>query len=154
MDRLMTRAEYDKYLKEIPSGACTFCDPKTQYILKEFNNWIWIANIAPYWRYHTMIIPRRHFEKFTDMTFIEAGELTSVVDYGEKKIIDSRLLRKDGSLVEKVVYFWRHRVNNFDPQSKTYRPSHFHIHLSPDQDRLWDPIVDASANQVDMSVLK
>jgi diadenosine tetraphosphate (Ap4A) HIT family hydrolase len=155
MDKLLSRPEYDKFMQDLPDGKCTFCEWETyQIVLKEFDQWLWIANIAPYWKYHTMIMPKRHFEKYSDMTFMEAGELVKVIDYGEKKILDAKLLRDDGSLIEKVVYFWRHRFNRYDPISGTIRPSHFHLHLSPDKDRLWDSILDQSANSWDVNILK
>jgi diadenosine tetraphosphate (Ap4A) HIT family hydrolase len=155
MAKLMTRKEYDTWYKTIPENACTFCDwQKYQIVLKEFEHWVWIANIAPYWKWHTMIIPKRHFEKYSDMTFMEAGELVSVIDYGEKKLLSSNLLRSDGSKVEKVVYFWRFRFNRFDEKSGTIRPAHFHIHLCPDKDHLWDPIIDEDAHLIDLEKLK
>lgn len=151
---LMSREQYDVWMKALVPNECTFCDITKQIVLKEFNYWYWIANIAPYWKYHTMIIPKRHFEKYSDMTMQEAGELVTVIDYGEKKIIDAHLTRDDGSLIEKVVYFWRYRMNRFDKVSGTVRPSHFHIHLCPDKDHLWDPIIADNAHEWDVEVLK
>lgn len=151
----MDRKTYDSWFKEIPKDVCTFCQwEKYQVVLKEFEHWVWIANIAPYWKWHTMIISKRHFEKYSDMTFLEAGELTTVIDYGEKKIIDNKLTREDGSLIEKVVYFWRYRFNKFDRVSGTIRPDHFHVHLCCDRDHLWDPIVDENACKVNILKLR
>lgn len=153
--KLLTRPEYDQFMREIPENKCTFCEwAKYQVVLKEFEHWVWICNIAPYWKYHTMIIPKRHFEKYSDMTPAEAGELVKVLDYGEKKIIDSNLLRSDGTLIEKVVYFWRFRFNRFDPISGTVRPAHFHIHLCGDKDHLWDRVLDSDATEWDFNCLK
>lgn len=146
----MTRKQYDKWMKTLDPNICTFCDQKKQIVLKEFEYWIWIANLAPYWKYHTMIVPKRHFEKYSDMTIQEAGELVTVIDYGEKKIIDAKIVRKDGTQVKKVVYFWRFRMDRLDKVSGTIRPSHFHIHLAPDKDHLWDPILDENASEVDI----
>jgi len=151
----MTREDYDIWLKKLPPNVCTFCEwEKYQIVLKEFEHWVWIENIAPYWDYHTLIISKRHFEKYGDMTFKEAGELISVIDYGTKKIIDGKLKRKDGSLIEKVLYMWRDRFNRFDPISGTIRPAHFHLLLSPDRDHSFDPILDPEAHKCDMSKLK
>ena len=153
--KLLTRKQYDNWFKEIPENVCTFCDwEKYQIVLKEFEHWVWIANIAPYWKWHTMIISKRHFERYADMTFLEAAELTEVIGYGEKKMLDAKLVRNDGSLVEKIVYFWRYRFNRFDPISGTIRPAHFHIHLTPDKDHLWDPIIDKDAYKVKIEKLK
>lgn len=151
--KLMSRNEYDEWVKTLDPSVCTFCDLSQQIVLKEFDQWVWIANRAPYWKYHTMIIPRRHFEKYSEMSVMEAGELVRAVEYGEKRILDAKLLRDDGSLIEKVVYFWRYRMNKFDPKTGTMRPSHFHIHLCSDRDRLWDPIVDDEACVWDTRIL-
>ena len=150
----MTRSQYDKWLEGLPPNVCTFCAwKKYQIPLKEFEHWVWIVSIAPYWRYHTMIIPKRHFEKYGDMTLSEAGELVEVINYGEKKILGSNLRRADGSKIEKVVYFWRFRFNRFDPISHTIRPAHFHLHLAPDKDHLWDGVLEKDAHKIDWRVL-
>ena len=153
--KMMSRKDYDKWLKKLPPNVCTFCQwEKYQIVLKEFEHWVWIASLAPYWRYHTMFISKRHFEKFADMTFREAGELPTAIDYGEKKMLESGLERVGGTKVEKVVYFWRYRFNRFDPISGTVRPAHFHIHLTPDKDHLWDPIIEKDAHKIDVKILK
>ena len=110
--RLLSRKEYDEWIKSIPRDACTFCKyGEYQMILHEFDHWIWVANIAPYWYWHTMIVPKRHFVEFDEMTFKESSELPTVLAYTKKKFIDAKLNRKDGDLVEKFVYFWRFRIN-------------------------------------------
>lgn len=152
---LMTRVEYDEFMRGISADKCTFCEwQKYQVVLKEFDYWVWIANLAPYWKFHTMIISKRHFEKYSDMSFMEAGELVKVIDYGEKKMLDAKLVRDDGTLIEKVVYFWRYRFNRFDAISGTIRPSHFHLHLCGDKDHLWDSTLDTGANKWDYSILE
>lgn len=151
MKKLLTRKQYDKYFKKIPDNVCTFCQwEKHQIILKEFEHWLWIANLAPYWRWHTMLIPKRHFVEYHEMTFLEAGELTTAILYANKRMLDAKLEREDGTLVEKIVHFWRYRANRFDPQSGTVRPNHFHLHITPDKDHLWDPILDESPTEVDI----
>jgi len=153
--KLLSRLEYDRWYKKLPANVCTFCNlDKYQLILKEFEHWVWIANLAPYWKYHTMIVSKRHFEKYSDMTFVEAGELVSVIDYGEKKMLEAKLTRDDGGLIEKVVYFWRFRLNRFDRISGTVRPAHFHLHLTPDKDHLWDKVIDKDAHKWDINILK
>lgn len=150
--KLLTREEYDSWVKTIKT--CTFCEwNKYQVVLKEFKYWVWIASIAPYWKYHTMIIPKRHFEKYSEINHKEAKELVKAINYGEDKILNSNLYRTDGSKIEKVVYFWRYRKNRYDPVSGNMRPSHFHLHLIPDRDHLWDPVVDPNAKDWDINLL-
>lgn len=151
MNKLMSRPEYDKWMAKLPAGTCTFCNWKEyQIILKEFENWVWIANLAPYWYWHTMIMSKRHFVKFTDMSMRENAELPTILDYIEKKFVDAKLVRSDGVDVEKFVFFWRFRLNRFDPISKTVRPDHFHLHIAPDKDHLWDSTLDLKAHTCDV----
>lgn len=155
MKKLLTRAQYDKWMAKLPKNMCTFCEWKEhQMVLKEFEHWVWIANLAPYWYWHTMIMSKRHFVEFDEMSFKEAGELPEVLAYTKKKFIDAKLKRSDGKKVEKFVYFWRLRLNRYDPISKTIRPDHFHVHLAPDKDHLWDSTLDKDAYKVDMNKLK
>ena len=50
-------------------GYCPFCDIyNKQIVLKETKGWQLIANIAPYWKYHTIIVPRRHIVDLPDIT--------------------------------------------------------------------------------------
>lgn len=151
MSKLLSRKQYDKWLRKLPEGICTFCDfKKYQIILKEFDYWVWIANLAPYWYWHTMIVPKRHFVEFDEMTFRESGELPEVLAHTKAKFLQSKVTRNDGVRVEKFVYFWRLRINRFDPISGTTRPNHFHLHLAPDKDHLWDEILDNDAYTCDV----
>ena len=149
--KMLSRQEYDKWIATLPKDKCTFCEwEQYQIVLKEFKHWVWIANIAPYWYWHTIILSKRHFVEFHDQSFQEVAELLTVLDYTKKKFIDAKLYRKTGELVEKFVYFWRLRLNRFDPISKTVRPDHFHIHLAPDKDHLWDSTLDENAHLLDI----
>jgi len=150
--KLLSREEYDKkFIPNIPKDVCTFCEwDKYQLVLKEFDHWVWIANIAPYWRWHTMVIPKRHFVEFDEQSYKENGELLDVLAHVKRKMIDAKLQRSDGSEVKKIVHFWRFRADRYDPISGTVRPDHFHLHITPDKDHLWDPILDADAHTCDI----
>ena len=152
--KLLSRPEYDKWIRSLPAGVCTFCEWQDyQVVLKEFEHWIWIASLAPYWNWHTLIMPKRHFVEFEDQTFKEAAEFLDVSIYAKRKLLDAKLKRSDGSLVEKIVCFWRFRANRYDPISKTVRPDHFHFHTTPDKDHLWDSTLDQDAYKCDFKKL-
>ncbi len=155
MPKLLSRPQYDKWLKKLPKDYCTFCHyDEFQIILHEGYEWVWIANIAPYWYYHTMLIPKRHFTEFGDMTNSEAIEFKQILSLAMKRYRSQKLYRPDKTLIEKYVYFWRKRDNLVDKISGTTRPDHFHIHISPDQDHLWDRVVDKDACKVNIDTLK
>lgn len=149
--KMMTREQYDEWLKDRPEGVCTFCNWKeNQIVLYEGWRWLWIVNIAPYWWYHTMLIPKRHITKFTELNDFELLEFKELFTYAMDKYRGANLVRADGSDIKKYVYFWRDRDDQYDPKSGTIRPNHFHIHIAPDKDHLWDSILDKDAYQVDV----
>lgn len=147
--KLLSREEYDIWLRDIHD--CPFCAwQENQIVLKEFEHWVWIASRAPVWNWHTMIIPKRHFVEFTDQTFKEAAEMIPVISYAQKKMLEAKLIRPDGSLVEMLSFQWRFRANSFDPVAKVVKPNHFHLNIAPDKDHLYDPIRDKEAYQKDV----
>jgi diadenosine tetraphosphate (Ap4A) HIT family hydrolase len=153
-NKILNRQEYDEWMRSLDPNICTFCQwDEYQFVLKEFSYWVWIANKAPYWNWHTIIMPKRHFVEFEEQTFKEISEFLDVFSYAKRKILDAGLLRADGKPVEKIVYFARFRANRFDPISKTVRPDHYHFHLSPDKDHLWDTTLDAEAHRCDYAKL-
>lgn len=147
MKKLLTRKQYEEdFTPSIPTGACTFCEwKKYQQVIKEFENWLWIANLAPYWNWHTMVVPKRHFVEFQDQTYKENAELLDVLQHAKRKLLDSGLVRADGVEVKKIVSFWRYRADRRDPITGNVRPDHFHLHIVPDKDRLWDSTLDKNA---------
>lgn len=155
MVHLLTRKQYDEqFVPSIPKGVCTFCKWKEyQKVIKEFEQWIWISNLAPYWRWHTMIFPKRHFEEFDEQTYKENAELLDVLSHVKRRMLDANLERGDGTKVKKIVHFWRYRADRFDPISGTIRPSHFHMHITPDKDHLWDAVLDKDAYKFDFAEL-
>jgi len=144
MSKLMTREQYNEYIKNY--AGCAFCHyDEDQIILKEFEHWVWIANIAPYVPYHTLIIPKRHFTEFEDQTFKEAGELLSVLHFAKKKLLDLKE-------VDRVVHFWRFRDENAPVEA--LKIPHFHLNLMPDKEGSWNPILNPEAYKTDIGVLR
>ena len=130
---------------------CAFCDwRENQIVLKEGRGWLWIANCAPYWRYHTMFITKRHVKELSELSITEMGELIEFYAYAIERFRKAKLSRPDGTEIKKYVFFWRLRDDLFDPISGNKRPDHFHIHLAPDKDHLWDPVIDKDASKVDI----
>lgn len=149
--KLMDRKSYDKWVAGMKPGECTFCDWKhNQIVLKEGWRWMWIANIAPYWYWHTMLVPKRHITKMEEINDYEWMELKEMHTYAMNKYRNAKLTRIDGSDVDRYVFFWRQRDNPIDPQTGAFKPNHFHIHMAPDKDRLWDSILDKDAYKLDI----
>ncbi len=150
--KLLTRKTYEKFLADLPKERCPFCDyRKYQIVLREGKNWVWVAALAPYWRYHTMLIPKRHFRYFWDMKEAEIKELTKLTRVIIQFYREKKLHRRDKSLIKQYVFFWRLRDNLYDPISKNIRYDHFHIHIAPDKDHSWEPIIDPKAHLWDVN---
>jgi diadenosine tetraphosphate (Ap4A) HIT family hydrolase len=149
--KLFSRREYNDWLRTLPKEYCAFCDWKShQILLHEGRYWLWIMNLAPYWRYHTLLIPKRHVREFSELDVPEVGELVEVYSHAVSRFRRARLSRSDDSIVEKFVFFWRLRDNPMDFASGNQRPDHFHIHFVPDRDQLFDPVLDDDAVSVDI----
>jgi diadenosine tetraphosphate (Ap4A) HIT family hydrolase len=147
--KLLSRNEYDEWIEGIPKGACTFCQwQEYQIPLKEFDNWVWIANIAPYWHWHTMIFPKRHFVRLEEMNLEETGELMKALKYAEDKYRQANLRTKDGQLIKNYVYFWRFRTR--DRVGNERKCAHFHLHFAPQIEHSWDPTLEKDAHLCDV----
>jgi len=121
--KMLSRKQYEEWLKSFPPDYCSFCDwPHNQITLHEGKNWIWIANRSPYWYWHTMLVTKRHVREFDQLSVIEAGELVEMYGYIVKKYREAELKRSDNSLIKKYVFFWRLRDDLYDPISGNMRP--------------------------------
>jgi diadenosine tetraphosphate (Ap4A) HIT family hydrolase len=100
-----------------------------------------------------MFMPKRHFREYSEMSVCEAGELVEMYRIAIDKYRTSGLKRCDGKDVRKYVFFWRLRDDLYDPVSGNTRPDHFHIHLAPDKDHLWDPVIEEKAYTWEVSKL-
>ena len=149
--RMLSREEYEIWLKSFPENYCAFCDwKKNQIILKEGKHWIWIANRSPYWKYHTIFFTKRHLKEITELSDEEMKEFFEMYSYAISKFRNAKLKRDDGSEIKKYVFFWRLRDDLLDRISGNIRPDHFHVHLTPDKDHFWDSTIDRNAYKIDI----
>lgn len=152
--QLLDRKHYEKWLREMPSDYCPFCDwENNQILLYQTNNWLWIANRAPYWKYHTMLVTKNHYVEFDEL---EPGLLIELQIIYKKAIQKYRELYKDNviDIHQRYLLFWRLRDNQLDLKSKIIKPNHFHLHLVPDKEHLFDKILDKDAEKTDISILR
>jgi len=148
----MSAQEYDQMRKDEAGkpSVCKFCHwSEYQSILYQTKYWVWIENIRPYWFYHTMFIPKRHFSQEHEMTVAEMADLIQLKQLAFNVVMDSKLVFPSGinkdKPVEKFVYFHRFRVNRFDAITGTMGIDHFHDHFTPDIDHRWDSTLDEDA---------
>ncbi len=142
---LLSRGEYEEWLREIPQGECPFCEwKKYQYVLHESRYWLWIACRSPYWKYHTLLIPKRHFTELNQITVVEMGEFIETYTTATNKFRRLNIVI-DGLPVDRLLFFWRLRDSLHEEGSNTTRIGHFHVHLTPDRAGLIDPAIEENA---------
>lgn len=145
--KIMSRIEYEEWMAKQPKDLCAFCEwKKNQIVIYEGYKWLWVANLAPYWKIHTLLVPKRHFKEYGEMTNSEAVEF--------KQLIDKAIKKYETLGVERFVHFWRKRKNSFDPKTGKKKVDHFHVHLCDDFDGMWDPILDDKAKEWDVNIMR
>jgi diadenosine tetraphosphate (Ap4A) HIT family hydrolase len=77
--KILSRQEYYEERKKSTSPECVLCHQK-QLVLGETKYWRWIAARAPYWKYHTMIVPKRHFVELYEINDEEWNELKKLMN--------------------------------------------------------------------------
>jgi diadenosine tetraphosphate (Ap4A) HIT family hydrolase len=150
---MMSRAEYDDWIQTLPDETCTFCQWREyQVILKSTDNWMWILNRAPYWPYHTMLVPKRHVVQIHELSVIETGELFSVYSQVVEILVKHEAYIPEALRTGKYIFFWRYRDHQGEPSDQR-KVEHFHMHIAPDRERMFDPLLDADAHTFDYITL-
>jgi len=146
--RLLTRAEYESLIKSVPKDVCLLCDASQQVILGESPLWYWTANIAPYWKYHTMFIPKQHKEDMDELTTEEFDDFRELYRVVKNHLRGLRLSHEDGRPVDQFVLMARIREEGVSDGSTYPKPKHLHLHYSPDREGSERIVLDARAHEV------
>jgi diadenosine tetraphosphate (Ap4A) HIT family hydrolase len=105
---------YSEYLKHVTS--CPFCDKEERYI-EELETAFLTFAIAPYSKYHLLVIPKRHTESFLELTKEETADIEKLLHIGAK-------------LLEKVGYYdYSILVRSGKEIGRSIK--HLHYHLIP-----------------------
>ncbi len=108
--------KYDEVMKTLTK--CPFCDLKEKYIVKERGNVVLTMNLFPYSDGHLLIIPRRHIEKFCDISPEEWGNIQFLIEYGIKRL---------SNVLKVTNYNVLYRQGNKSGSSL----GHLHLHILP-----------------------
>ncbi len=90
---------YIDYIKKIKK--CPFCDEGTRRVLDE-NEYSYITYaLAPYHKYHLLVVPKRHVENIKDLKWLEQISMTALLSKGIKGLDklghnDCSILVRDG----------------------------------------------------------
>jgi len=95
----------DWYNRVVSSlDKCVFCDLKDKYIITEENGLALTVNLFPYIDGHLLIIPRRHIERFSEITPQEWTTVHSLITLGVDLLKqgfgmeDSNILYREGGV--------------------------------------------------------
>lgn len=146
----LPRSEYSKRSAEL-NGACAFCGEAPEgLLLDNFSHWIWQYSLFPYYRQHTLLIPKRHCIKFEDLTDEEVIELKTIMKEVEKRYRESGIIHKDLPKRNHLFIGWRSRA---EAASKP-EVAHLHLHIHPDFEGSAEEIIDPDAYLEDINRLR
>jgi diadenosine tetraphosphate (Ap4A) HIT family hydrolase len=149
MASIKNRDQYSLKLKELDiEKKCGFCNLKDEFILKEYEYWIWVYSEFPYWKYNTIVISKKHKVKFADLLPEELSELKTIFIEAENAFVKSGIMPQESSWGMDIL--WRQRVAMEGYETR----SHIHIHLCPHQEGLFTSILDPEAHLINTNLLK
>lgn len=141
--QLRGRDEYERLIRERQAQKiddCPFCHYKNMLrVLYSGKYWVWGVNGFPYWPYHTLLIPKDHVVTPMEFSPVQLGEFIEIVRIATRKLCATMI---DFESVSKILYFWRYRFKGNEKDLSSKHREHFHLHIVPERDRLFDPILD------------
>lgn len=155
MNKLISREKYHNKLKNSPVEHCALCDLKNDPLVIKHNNlWSLVLAKSPYWRYHVMLVPHRHFENFTDINKQECREFNTFYDFILEKFKSAKITHEDGSEITQFLCFWRLRNEKYDFTANVGKLKHFHCHIVPEKEYTIDKAIDKNAHKTDIELIK
>lgn len=137
---IMERPAYHKWVSE-QTAPCILCNAEINpFVLRTFDNWVWVGSIAPYWEYHSMLIPKRHVELPSQLNGRELTEGFQLIDEIIARQNDAKLLWRDGEVIENWWFMWRFRQRKGTHEGNR-TIDHLHLHILPDRDHHIDPMI-------------
>lgn len=134
--------------------GCPLCCVEKQIILSESELWYWIASLSPYWEYHTMFIPKRHVEKFIDLSVEELIDLKNLYKKAHQHVTSLQLKHKSGRSIDQFIFMLRVREKDIPDGSEYLKPNHLHIHYAPDEAGVRRLVIDDDAINWDVELFK
>jgi galactose-1-phosphate uridylyltransferase len=151
MKILKSRKEYKSKFKNFnTSSKCVFCSFKNKLIIKNYKNWTWVFAEFPYFKYHTMLVPKSHAIGFTNLTGAEILELSLTIKEIENKYKDKKIIGIKSLYGTHLNMSWRTRW--WDSDKKFLE--HFHLHVWPEFEGGFESILDDKAWDIDINLLK
>ena len=150
MNKLLSRTEYEEMVKKIPNGDCRLCNLKDQIMLGNSKYWFWIACLSPYWKYHTMLISKKHIEDIAELTAEEFTDLQNFYQKIKNHLLSLKIKHSDDKPIDQFMLMVRLREENIPGGSVYPKPKHLHIHFIPDREGAERFNLDSTAINIDI----
>ena len=150
MNRLLSRKGYDELMKDGFSHNCLFCDPNKQIVLGTSEYWLWVANIAPYWKYHTLFVSKKHKEDIAELTHAEFSDFQHFYSEIKNHLLLLKLKQHDSKPLDQFILMFRIREEDIPDGSIYPKPKHLHIHFVPDRGGVDRFKIDETAKDIDI----
>ncbi len=149
MDKPQPREEYKNHLSKL-EDRCAFCEMSPDLNIKEYKYWIWAFSAFPYRKQHTLLIPKRHILRFSDLLENEILELKKISEDLEVSYRKSKIISEKSEFGDQIFMTWRSRENS----EKKAPVAHFHIHVYPKFAEDDDVKMDKNSWDIDMNLLR
>lgn len=109
--KLLSRDEYYQQRRtKAGQNKCVLCY-EPQVVLGETEHWTWVAALAPYWQYHTMILPKRHIKEMNQLSDTEWSEFKNIEKaatniYKKNEAVDE----ETGVILQNVLLFLQAKI--------------------------------------------
>ena len=150
---LLSRSEYYADRKNLDPAVCVLCNSE-QIVLASGKHWDWVAAKAPYWKYHTMLVPKRHITMIGEINPEEWEEFIDLHNKITYIYDNSSLTMENGEPLQNVLIFWRKRHILFNKTLQANNVDHLHIHFACDREHFLDPISDEHAALWDVNIFR
>jgi galactose-1-phosphate uridylyltransferase len=153
MKRLLSREEYEQWVVTLDKDYCSYCDIERQIVLGRSAHWTWVANLAPHWRYNTLLISNAHKLDFDELDVAEFTDLQRFYRRIVDHLLSLNLQHTDGSVMKYFMFMIRSRKYQDVGEGGDRKSRHLHINLCPDGKGSERLRIDPSAVDVDVEAI-
>ncbi len=145
------RTEYGVHIAQ-SKNVCVFCSKEGELLLAKYDHFVWKYAAFPYQKFHTLVLPKRHVEKISELNTEEMIELQGIIDVIGKIYQESGVVSDDSAFGNQLLFTWR--IRNLTECENKKVVAHFHIHIYPRREAGNDITLDNDAHIFDTDILK
>lgn len=148
--RLLPRGQYEKHLNDL-NGACAFCTMTDDLNIKAYENWVLAYAAYPYRKYHVLLISKRHITNLCELTPEELTEFARITEDVNKMYEEAGIVGVNSKYGDQLFLCWRTRGNDEVGKKSV---AHLHLHFYPEASKEINIVLDDSAWDTDLTLLK